>query len=217
MNSEKKKGLEETIKEKVSSLLESTMEKQWGITIPQIETDITDKLNHPQLNIYVSPELDFVGAKKMFKKEFLKKEIKLHKGNISHLAKSLGLDRRSIHRAIKDLDIDMNKLRHQQESKEEYQQEMINKTIKSTLDQYKEIIRPQQMEKVYQEVPQLSRNIAKFIPLQELTWKEAEHEFEKQFLQHALGENKSITKTAEKLKIRLETLSRKIKKLGIKI
>jgi DNA-binding NtrC family response regulator len=212
-----KKDLEDTIKEKVSPMLEEMMEKQWGISIPQIESDISDKLKHQTLRIYVPPNLEFNEAKKVFKKEFVKKELKLHKGNISHLAKVLGVDRRSIHRMIKDLGINVERLRKEQESKEEFQKGIIDKTIRSTLDQYKGLIKQQKMEKVYQEVPKLSRNIAKFIPLQEVTWKEAEQEFEKQFLRHALEENEGvISKTADKIKIRPETLSRKIKKLGLR-
>ena len=212
-----KKDLEDTIKEKVSPMLEEMMEKQWGISIPQIESDISDKLKHQTLRIYVPPNLEFNEAKKVFKKEFVKKELKLHKGNISHLAKVLGVDRRSIHRMIKDLGINVERLRKEQESKEEFQKGIIDKTIRSTLEQYKGLIKQQKMEKVYQEVPKLSRNIAKFIPLQEVTWKEAEREFEKQFLRHALEENEGvISKTADKIKIRPETLSRKIKKLGLR-
>jgi len=71
---------------------------------------------------------------------------------------------------------------------------------------------------MYQEVGTLSRNIAKVIPHQDVTWKEAEKEFEKQFLGRALKESKGkVGKTADKLKIRVETLHRKIKKLGIEV
>ena len=212
-----KKDLEETIKEKISPLLEETMEKSWGITIPQIESDITDKLKNPPLSIYVPAHLTFQEAKRMFKGEFIKKELRLHKGNISQLAKSLDLDRRSIHRVIKDLEIDMNKLRNLIDSEDHPQELVVDKTIRSTLEQYKEIIQPSQLEKMYQQVPRLSRNIAKFLPHHDLTWKKAEHEFEKQFLSHALDEHKgNVSKTADKLKIRVETLHRKIKKLRLK-
>ena len=210
------KDLEETVKEKVSPLLEATMEKSWGITIPQIEEDIADKLLRPQLHVYVSPNTTFKKAKKLFKAEFIKNELKLHQGNISHLAKSLGLDRRSVHRAIKDLEINIEEIRHEQVNPEEQREEFVDQTIRETLDRYKEIIQPQKMEQMYGEVPRLSRNIAKVLPHQELTWKEAEHEFEKQFLVHALEDNdREISKTARKIEIRTETLYRKIKKLGI--
>ena len=48
-----KKDLEDTIKEKVNPLLEETMEKSWGVSIPKLETDITAKLKESSLNIYI--------------------------------------------------------------------------------------------------------------------------------------------------------------------
>ena len=211
------KDLEQAIKEKVSPLLEETMEKHWGITIPKLESDITDQLRKPQLNVYLPPNLPFEKAKKTFKTEFIKRELRLHRGNVSQLAKLLELDRRSIHRAIKDLDIDVEEVRRRPESKEDYQKIVIDNLIRSALGQYKELIQPQQMEKLYQEVDSLSRNIARFLPPPELSWKQAEQEFEKQFLLQALEESGwKIQATAAKLKIRPETLHRKVKKLGIR-
>ncbi len=211
------KDLEQTIKEKVSPLLEETMEKQWGITIPKLESDISDQLRKPQLNVYLPLNLPFEEAKKVFKTEFIKRELRLHRGNVSQLAKLLELDRRSIHRAIKDLDIDVEEVRQKPESKEEYQKAVVDTLIRSALEQYKEIIQPQKMEKFYHEVDSLSRNIARFLPPPELNWKQAELEFEKQLLQQAMEENGwKVSATAIKLKIRPETLHRKIKKLGIR-
>ncbi len=210
-----KKDLEETIKEKVNPLLEETMEKHWGITIPKLESDITDKLRNPSLNVYVPLNLTFSQAKKLFKSEFLKRELRLHRGNISQLAKTLGINRRSIHRAIKELSLGF----HREEggmSKDDYQIGVIDQAIRSTLDQYKQILHPQQMEKMYQQVSTLSRNIARFLPLEDLTWKEAEREFERQFLSQVLKEHSGkVSETAKKMKLRQETLYRKIKKLGL--
>ena len=64
-----RKDLEETIKEKISPLLEQTMEKSWGITIPKLETDITDRLKQPQLHIYVPSTYTFQQAKNFFKSQ----------------------------------------------------------------------------------------------------------------------------------------------------
>ena len=211
------KDLEETIKEKVSPLLEETMERNWGITIPQIESDITDKLKNPPLQVYVSSQSTFAQAKKLFRAEFIKKELRLHQGNISQLAKTLDIDRRSIHRAVKELNLDMDKIRAQLHSPESYQEEVIDQTIRSTLDQYKEIIQPHQLEKFYQDIPELSRNIAKLLPHPDLTWEEAEQEFERQFLSLAMQEqNHNVALTAKKLNIRAETLHRKLKRLGLR-
>lgn len=211
-----KKGLEEAIKDKVAPLLEESMEKQWGITIPKLESELTDKLKHPLLQWYVPNNLSFSAAKELFKSEFLKRELKLHAGNVSQLAKILGMDRRSVHRTIRKLGIDIKETREQIQSLEDYQKDWVDRALRSTLDQYKEIIQPQKMEKMYQEVEHLSESIAKVLPLQEITWKEAEKEFERQFLSQALKENNnSIKRTADAVKIRTETLQRKMKKLRI--
>lgn len=212
-----KHDLEEAVKEKVAPLLEETMEKQWGITIPKLGEDISDQLKETTLNLYVPQDTSFSKAKKLFKTEFLKRELGLHRGNISNLAKVLEIDRRSIHRAIKDLAIDVEKIKNKLDSKERYQEEVVGKAIRTTLEGYEEIIKPEKMEKMYQELPALSRNIAKFLPHQDLTWKEAESEFEKQFLAQALEDHDwKVGETASKIRIRAETLHRKIKRLGLK-
>ncbi len=212
-----KKDLEDTLRERVFSLLEETMEKSWGITIPKVESNIADKLKNSSLSIYISPGLPFQEAKKKFKKEFLRNELRLHRGNISQLARKLGLDRRSIHRVVKETNIDLEIIRGQEHFPESQQEKMVDQVIRSALVEYKEIIQPQKMEKIYEEVPQLSRNIARILPHQHLTWKEAEQEFEKQFLSKSLKElGGNVARTAEKMCIRVETLHRKIKKLGLK-
>lgn len=212
-----KKNLEEKIREKVTGLLEETMNKSWGITIPKVESDITDLLQNPfPLRLYV-PAGPFHDAKLKFKTEFLKDQLRLHKGNISQLAKFLGLNRRSIHRAINDLDIAVGSLKKESLEMKDYAEHLVYQTIRSALEEYKEIIQPQKMEKIYQEVPALSRNIAKLLPASNLTWKQAEREFEKQFLSEALKITRwKITETARKINLRPETLHRKIKKLGLK-
>ena len=210
-----KADLEAALKEKVEPLLEEAMENQLGITIPKIEADITDKLRQPLLNVYLPSGLPFVKAKKIFKREFLKRELFEHQGNISELAERLDLDRRSIHRTIKDLGIRIKAIREKDPS--HYREEMVDLTIRSTLEQYKEILQPKKMEQLYEEIPKLSRNIARFLPHEDLTWKQAESEFEKQFLEQALKDNNwNVGETARKIRIRAETLSRKVRKLGLK-
>ena len=221
-----RQDLEAALKEKVSPLLEESMEKHWGITIPKLEADITDRLANPQLNIYVPAQLPFSKAKRAFKKEFLKRELRLHRGNISHLAKTLELDRRSIHRAIKGLEIKMGQIKDllsQTElsstelSKERYQEEVVDQAIRGTLEQYKQVLRPEKIEELYRDLPALSRNIVKFIPYQDWTWKDAEREFERQFLRQALEEQGwKVSAAAARIGLRTETLYRKIRKLGLR-
>src|SRR3989338_8104845 len=111
MDDTEKKSLEATVKERVTPLVEETMEKSWGIAIPQIESDIADKLKNPLLQLYITRNLNFPQAKKLFKTEFLKQELIQHLGNVSQVAKSLGIDRRSIHRAIKEFDLEPKEFR----------------------------------------------------------------------------------------------------------
>ena len=211
-----KKDLEETIKEKVAPLVEESMEKSWGLTIPKIEDDITDQLSNPHFEIYIPLNKTFKDAKNSFKKEFLKREIRFHQGNVSALAKNLEIDRRSVHRVIKDLDIDIEKLREDIKTPLQEEEEIIDIKIRHTLDQYKGIITTQKMQKMYEEIPHLSRNIAKLLPHKKVTWKKAESDFEREFLRHALKRhNWKISKTAKDIEIRSETLHRKIKRLSI--
>src|SRR3989339_1425729 len=189
LEKEAKKDLETALKEKVEPLLEQTMEKHLGITIPKIEADITDKLKQSQLNIYIPFNSTFSKSKQMFKKEFFKRELQRNQGNISQMAKSLDLDRRSVHRAIKDLKINVAEIRLKPQSLDQFREEFVSQTIRSTLDQYRDILRPEKMEKIYQQVDSLSRNIARIIPEEKLTWRETEQEFEKQFLENCLENN----------------------------
>ncbi len=215
-------NLEEAIKDKVAPLLEQTMEKHWGLSIPKLESDISDRLKQPaflQLSMYLPRQAGFSKAKKLFRSEFLKQELRLHRGNVSSLAKRLELDRRSIHRAIKDLDINIGNIRHvpDMEPAERFQEKFVDKAIRRSLEHYHSLLQPQQLEKVYKEIPELSRNIAKFLPHEEVTWKEAEREFERSYLQQTLAEHGwNISRTAAAIGLRAETLHRKIKKLGLR-
>ena len=211
----KRSDLEETLKEKVSNLLEETMEKTWGLSIPKIGSDISDKVFSSSIDLYIPQHLSFNKAKKVFQKEFLKKQLMLHLGNVSQLAKSLEINRRSIHRVLKDLHLKKENVLENFTTFKNEETRMGN-LIRSTLDQYKELIQPQKMEKIYEQLPLLSRNLADTMPHQDRTWREAEQEFEKQFLEHALSQNKwSVAKTSEAINLRSETVHRKIKKLGI--
>ena len=211
---EEKKNLEATLKEKVLPLVEEQLAKHWGVTIPQLEADITDQLKQEDSLFYISPHTPFREARKQFKAAFLRRELRSHQGNISQLARALEIDRRSLHRVIKDLELDIHELR--QKEMEDEQQVRIDQRLRTAFDQYKELIQPQKLEKMYEEIPALSRNIAKMLPQQHLTWDEAEREFEQQFFEQALKEHHgSIAQAARCTKLRAETVHRKIRKLQV--
>ncbi|MEM3127048.1 MAG: sigma-54-dependent Fis family transcriptional regulator, partial [Candidatus Woesearchaeota archaeon] len=60
--------------------------------------------------------------------------------------------------------------------------------------------------------------IAQELPFVPIKWEEAEELFEKEYFKKLLEENLNIeiSKLAKKIKLRYETLHRKLKKLGIK-
>ena len=212
-----KKTLDKVLKEKVEPMLEESMHKLLGITISEFGKDISDRIEkNPLISYPIDISISFKAAKKLFKKEFLTRLLQSHYGNVSAVAKITGLNRRSIHRAVKELGINIKRVRKTMVKTELYQKEAVDSILKETLDHYKRVIRPSRLEKMYKNVDKISSDIVKELPTIELTWDEAEIEFEKAYIRKALKENKgNVSKTAKKIGLRYETLHRKIKKLGI--
>lgn len=211
-----KATLEEAVKEKVMSLLEETLSKNLGIIVPQLETDITAKLAQGSFPIYIPRHLHFTDAKLKFKEDFLRRELERHFGNISHTAQALGINRRSLHRTIREFRIPVQRGKNDGQQQLQEQKE-VGETIRQTLDQYKDVFHPLKMEKLYENISTLSQDIASVLPPVQFSWKEAEAEFERQFLSEALlRSGHSLTAAARDIGLRPETLSRKMKKLGLR-
>lgn len=212
------KSLEKVMKEKINPMIESSLHKFLGVTINELNEDISDSIeSNPLISFNINTSLSFKTAKKLFKKQYLQALIRNHYGNISDVAKIAKIDRRSVHRAIIELKIDVAKVRKELLRPDYYKKEAIGGIFKTTLDHYRGVIHPDKLKKMYKEVPTITKDIVKELPTEELSFKEAEKEFERQYLQKALKQNDwNISKTAKKIKLRFETLHRKIKKLGLK-
>lgn len=213
-----KENLEKVMKEKVEPLLDESMHKIIGLTISEFGKDISDKIEKNPLIAYdINANIPFKESKKLFKKQFLVRMLQTHFGNISIVGKITGLDRRSIHRAVKELRIGIKGIRRDMIKADYYQKEAVEGILKSTLDSYKTIIRPAKLEDMYKNVDQISTDIVKELPQIDMTWDEAERMFEVEYFKKALKENKdNISKTARKIGLRYETLHRKLKSLGLK-
>ena len=209
--------LEKVVKEKVEPIIDSAMHKFLGITISELRQDISDRIEkNPLLSFEINIALPFKIAKKTFKKEFLTRLLRAHYGNISMVAKIIKQDRRSIHRDIIDLGVDVDKIRKEMIRPEYYKKEIVD-VLRKSFDHYREFIKPKKLEKIYEHVDDISEDIVKELPVVEMTWEEAEIEFEKEYLRKALKENnENVSKTARKIGLRYETLHRKIKALGLK-
>jgi len=212
------KKLESVMFDKVKPIVEHALQTFLGVSIDELNKDITEKLKKsPLLNIKPDMSLPYKEAKKKFKKLFLRKLLKAHYGNISEVAKVADIDRRSIHRLINETRLDVKQIREELVRPYQVKQEAVSGVISDVLDHYKSVIHPEKFDEVYGHVDEVSDNILKDLPEQKVTMKDAEEEFDKIYLRRALKRNNySITKTAKAIGLRYETLHRKLKGLGIK-
>jgi DNA-binding NtrC family response regulator len=165
----------------------------------------------------IDTSLKFKQAKKKFKQQFLSRLLRMSYGNISDVAKKAGVDRRSIHRIVKDAGIDVAKIREEMIKPYQIRQKAVEGVIEDVLEHYKAVIHPEKIAEVYKKVDTVSKEILEELPEKKTTLKEAEAEFEKEYFRKALAENKgNVTATAKKIGIRYETLLRKLKALGLK-
>lgn len=210
------KRLEEEVRP-VKPIVDEAMHRVMGITIDELSRDISDKLKtSPLLMFDISTKLGFKKAKKDFVKRYMKKLLQVNYGNISEVAKIADVDRRSIHRIVRDSDIDVEKIRKDMAKAYEIKQSALNEIIEDVLDNYKTVIHPEKLGVMYKNVPEFSKDILEAMPEKQLTLKDAEEEFEKEFIRKALAENNgSITMTAKKIRLRYETLLRKMKRYGL--
>ncbi|MEA3378440.1 MAG: helix-turn-helix domain-containing protein [Nanoarchaeota archaeon] len=211
--------LEKLVDEQVKKIVEKTIKNFIGVSIKELNKDITSKLKkNPLLEFHIDTSLSLKSAKKLFRKSYLERLLKSNFGDITAVAKICLVDRKTIHRMINELNININQCRKALLKQEYVKREALNFAIEETLKHYEKIIHPNQLSKVYKNVDVLSKNILNKVSLNWPTLKEAENEFEKKFIIQALKENgKNITKTARMLGIRFETLHRKMKKLYINI
>ncbi|MBT4604021.1 hypothetical protein HOC01_00130 [archaeon] len=180
--------------------------------------NLSELLKTNKSKIPIHYELTFKESKKKFKESFFRKELSKHQ-NISMLSKFLGIDRRSIHRAIKDFDLIA--IKKSKTSQDYYQNIKSYKNFKDLLKGYNE----QNSEELNWGMPKIEEQIITDQKInhkdkiEEMTWKQAKLDFELRYLKMLLKHknpsqtNKSL---ANKIGLRPETLSRKLKKLNIK-
>ena len=208
--------LEKVINDKIKPIIDSSMHKFLGITIKELSTDISDRLKRtPLLDFKIDTGMPFKIAKQLLKRQYIRRLLQLKQGSISDVAKIANIDRRTIHRFAKSIKKEIEKFR--KEFKPDYIKETAVKSIiGETLGAFKDVITPKKLEKAYQNIEAISKDILKELPVAQLTLKEALEEFEKEYLKKALKENLSnISKTAKAVGLRAETLFRKMKRLGI--
>ncbi|MBS3125359.1 hypothetical protein J4211_03855 [Candidatus Woesearchaeota archaeon] len=209
--------LEHLVETRVKPLLEEAMHKSLGITIQELQSDISDRLKKSALlDVPIDTKMRFKEAKRRFKQRYISGLLKQNLGNIETVAKIAAVDRRSIHRIVAQMKLDVKQLREQIDKKDYFKQATVQDIIQGSLETYKSALHPKRYDALYREAPQLSKDILRELPEIPEELKIAEQEFEKVFISRALTENNNnISKTARKIGLRFETLHRKIKKLEL--
>ncbi|MAG61096.1 hypothetical protein CL619_04885 [archaeon] len=209
------KTLEDTIIDKVRPLIHDSIEKTWGLAIPKLEEDITSKLAKEQTTIPIQFSLPYSEALAAFKKEFFERELRKHH-NISFLANLLGVSRRSVHRSIKDLGIDVPKI-SKEEQKNYFKEQKIYNSLREALLEYRTLFKEDKMQALYSTLPTLSKTLAQELPEQEAsTWRKAKRDFEIRYLRHHIALGDKLKVVAKRIGMRAESLSRKLKVLGLR-
>ena len=211
------KPLEKIVFDKLQPLVDNVMQKFMGVTIGELGKDISSKLKqNPLLGFEIDTLKDFKTAKKNFKNQYIKRLLLTHYGNISEVARIAEVDRRSVHRFVVQARLNAKKIRKDMWKPSYLRQEALSSVISDVLKDYSEILHPIKIEQAYKDISKISKDIIKELPEEPMTLKEAEREFEKQYLQKVLeGENHNISRVAKRIKLRYETLHRKLKSLGI--
>ena len=205
-------------KKDVEHIVDDAIKPILGVSIDELNKDISEKLEkNPLATFDIDTKLSFKKAKKKFKQQFLGRLLRVSYGNISEVAKRAGVDRRSIHRIVKDAGIDVGKIRVEMIKPYQIKQKAVGSIIEDVLEHYKQVIHPERIAEVYKRVDTVSKDIIDELPDKQITLKKAEEEFERAYIKKAVAENGgSLTKTAKKIGLRYETLLRKMKSLGLK-
>ncbi|MBI4448583.1 hypothetical protein HY641_00960 [Candidatus Woesearchaeota archaeon] len=210
-------SLDIVVQDKIKPLLDTAMHKYLGITVKEIEKDITDQIKRsPLIDFVIDPNLLFKKAKDEFKRQYVMKVLRSHFGNVSAAAENSGLDRRSIHRLIAHHRIDLEQFRKVLLRPAYIKQTAVNEIITRTLDNYKQVINADRLSKFYNDSTSLSKDIVRELPDIHIPLAVAEQEFERRYFEQVLLIYKGRTaEIAKKIGLRYETLHRKLKSLGL--
>ena len=212
-----KETLEKVVKEKIGPIIVDTTKKAIGATVEELNKTLIDRIASASPVVFdINTSLPYKKAKKTFRKKFFAQLIETHYGNVSDVAKITGIDRRTIHRVIKELGIDVEKIRQNLLNPNHYMKMTVENIMKRTIEEYKPIIAQERLDRVYESLPKLEQELMSSLPNTEMTYDEAEEEFDRQYFSKAIKENGfNVSLTARKIGLRYETLHRKLKMLGL--
>ncbi len=208
--------LDSLIDGKIKPLISGAMQKHLGISVADIEADITDQLKRSTLlDFSVDISMPYKKAKKAFKRAYLLRLLQQHLGNISTAASIAGIDRRSIHRLVGSLKVPAAKIRDSAQPAY-VRQNAVQEIVEDVLEHYKPALNQSKYKALSAHSEALSGDIAKELPEAHLSLKEAENAFECEYFKELISQSATITQAAKKAELRYEVVHRKLKSLGLK-
>jgi len=209
-------SLDSVVDKKIRPMLEDAMRQYLGVRVEELGTDISDRLRRPLFDIPADASMPFKKAKLLFKKYYLTRLLQLNFGNVQQAARIGGVDRRSVHRLVRELGMRPDDARKELHRQSFYVRGEVQAIVQEKTERYKGAIAPQRYKQFYEHAPRLSDQIAKELPLEMPTMKQAEREWEKRYLQQALERfGPSPVAVARSIGLRYETLHRKLASHGL--
>jgi DNA-binding NtrC family response regulator len=211
-------GIDAVLEKKIKQLVDESSSRYLGVSIDRLSDDLTAKITKAGLvDIEIDGNKSYREAKREFRRALITRMLLLRLGNISEVAKDLDVDRRTIHRLISELGIDVAKIKKELARPYDIRLDDMNTRIEDVLDRYKEIIHPTKLETMYRNVSELSDSILRELPVVAESLKKSEDDFERAYLKRLLDDNRGkSSSTARRIGIRHETLIRKAKELGLR-
>ncbi len=197
--------------ERIKPIVEEALRTYVGTSVADLESSLTDRLVQG-FDFVINTTIAYKQAKKQFKRAYVLRQLRLHLGNVAETARVLGVDRRTVHRLIRDLAIPVDTCRKDLFKPSYVRAEALKEVITTVLDTYKPAERVK-LSPLYAHVTDMSRTLVNALPEQPMSLKQAEHEFDKRYF--AALKNSSNIAAALHARIRPETVHRKMKGLAL--
>ncbi len=205
------------LEEKIRPFVEEALHKFLGVRVTELESELSDKIKRTSLwEWLVDTSLPYREAKRNFRRGYVSWLLQTRFGNIAAVSRLLGVNRRTGHRLVRSLRIPIAGFREVLHGEQYVRTEAVKDAIQGVLDQYKNVLHPEKIKALYEHVPLMSKSLARELPEQPISLKDAEFEFErKYFVAVVSGCKGNLSLAALRARIRYETLHRKLKKLGL--
>ncbi|MBN1645916.1 hypothetical protein JW868_02650 [Candidatus Woesearchaeota archaeon] len=210
--------LEESVLDKITPVIDYVMTKFMGSPMSELTYDISEKLRRSDLlGIPVNTMMPFKMAKRLFRSEYLQRLLIQNQGNISRVAEISRVDRRSIHRIVRQSRVDAYTIRKEMTRPTYLQMRAVSHAVEESIDEFRDHISPTRVQYLYSNIDELSEEILEGLPGQSVSLKDAVEEFETLYFGDLLAEcNGVISAVAKRCGLRYETVHRKLKELGLK-